>query len=57
VHAFVDSAEQRLPELRAFLEDRRLPYSAIEQITPSIEDLFVSEVERQSALSSTGLPS
>jgi drug efflux transport system ATP-binding protein len=49
VHVFVDNAEQRLPSIRAFLDNRRLPYTSIEQITPSIEDLFVWEVERQSA--------
>ena len=57
VHVFVDSAVQRLPGIRAFLDDRRLPYTAIEQITPSIEDLFVSEIERQSASRPTGRPS
>jgi ABC-2 type transport system ATP-binding protein len=49
VHVFVDSAERRLREIRAFLDNRRLPYTSVEQIAPSIEDLFVSEVERQSA--------
>ncbi len=57
VHVFVDSAERRLPEIRSFLDDRQLPYTAIEQITPSVEDLFVSEVERQSASRSAGQPS
>ena len=54
VHVFVDKPEQRLPGLRAFLDERRLPYTSIEQITPSIEDLFVSEVERQSAPHAAG---
>jgi ABC-2 type transport system ATP-binding protein len=57
VHVFVDNSERRLPEIRTFLDNRRLPYTAIEQITPSIEDLFVSEVERQSASRATGQPS
>jgi ABC-2 type transport system ATP-binding protein len=57
VHVFVDSAERRLPEIRAFLDNRHLPYTSIEQITPSIEDLFVSEVEKQSASGAAVQPS
>lgn len=45
VHVFVDDAHRRLPEIRAFLDAARVPYGSIEQIMPSIEDIFVSAVE------------
>jgi len=45
VHLFVDSADRRLPELRARLEAAGVSYDSIESVTPSIEDLFVSAVE------------
>lgn len=47
VHAFVDDAARRLPELRAFLETKGVPYDSIEPGSPSIEDVFVSAVEEQ----------
>jgi ABC-2 type transport system ATP-binding protein len=49
VHVFVDDASRRLAELRAFLDARQVPYQSVEQVAPSIEDLFVSAVERESA--------
>ncbi len=49
VHAFVDSAARRLPELRRFLEANKVPYDSIEPGSPSIEDLFVSAVEEKPA--------
>jgi ABC-2 type transport system ATP-binding protein len=45
VHLFVDDAARRLPELRALLEAQDVGFDSIEQIAPSIEDLFVSAVE------------
>jgi ABC-2 type transport system ATP-binding protein len=53
VHVFVDDADRRLPELRAFLEGKDVPYTSIEKVAPNIEDLFVSAVETKSA---AGLP-
>jgi len=48
VHLFVDSAERRLPELRARLESAGVAYDSIQSVAPSIEDLFVSALEGQS---------
>ncbi|MGZ4844549.1 MAG: ABC transporter ATP-binding protein [Candidatus Angelobacter sp.] len=45
VHLFVDDASRRLPELRELLETKGVAFDSIEQIAPSIEDLFVSAVE------------
>jgi len=45
VHLFVDHAAPRLPELRSRLDRGRVAYDSIEQVAPSIEDLFVSAVE------------
>jgi ABC-2 type transport system ATP-binding protein len=47
VHLFVDSADRRLPELRARLEAAGVSYDTIHAVAPSIEDLFVSAVEGQ----------
>jgi len=47
VHLFVDDAARRLPDLRAQLESAGVSYDAIERVTPSIEDLFISAVEGQ----------
>jgi ABC-2 type transport system ATP-binding protein len=48
VHLVVDDAQRRLPELEARLRAADLPFDDIVQVTPSIEDLFVSAVQRQS---------
>jgi ABC-2 type transport system ATP-binding protein len=48
VHLFVDSAERRLPELRARLEAAGAAYDSIQPVAPSIEDLFVSALETES---------
>jgi ABC-2 type transport system ATP-binding protein len=53
VHVFVDDAIRRLPELRAHLDAKGVSYESVEQGAPSIEDLFVSAVEREAA---TGTP-
>jgi ABC-2 type transport system ATP-binding protein len=49
VHVFVDDANRRLPELRALLDAKGVRYESIVQGVPSIEDLFVSAVEGESA--------
>lgn len=53
VHVFVDDATRRLPEIRAYLDAKGVSYESVEQVAPSIEDLFVSAVEREAA---AGLP-
>jgi drug efflux transport system ATP-binding protein len=45
VHVFVDDAGRRLGELRSCLDAAKISYDSIEQVTPSIEDLFVSAVQ------------
>ncbi len=45
IHAFVDDADRRLPELWALLEAKHLPYASIKKVAPNIEDLFVSATE------------
>ncbi|MGH9787958.1 MAG: ATP-binding cassette domain-containing protein, partial [Candidatus Acidiferrales bacterium] len=45
VHLVVDDAARRIPELRARLQAAGAPFDEIAQVTPSIEDLFVSTVE------------
>jgi ABC-2 type transport system ATP-binding protein len=57
VHVFVDDASRQLPELRAHLDAEGTSYDTIEQVAPSIEDLFVSAVEEKSELSPSELAS
>jgi ABC-2 type transport system ATP-binding protein len=45
VHLFVDDARRRLPELQKLLQESHAVYDSIEEIAPSIEDLFVSAVQ------------
>jgi ABC-2 type transport system ATP-binding protein len=45
VHAFADGAPQRAAELRQTLEAAGVAVDAVEPVTPSIEDLFVSALE------------
>jgi len=45
VHLVVDDAARRIPELRARLEGSGASFEVIEQITPTIEDLFVAAVQ------------
>jgi ABC-2 type transport system ATP-binding protein len=49
VHAFIDDAERRIPELRATLENRQLSFDDIARVTPTIEDLFVEAVRERPA--------
>jgi ABC-2 type transport system ATP-binding protein len=44
VHLVVDNAARRIPEFTARLANAHLPFDAIQQITPMIEDLFVEAV-------------
>lgn len=47
VHAFVDDAAMRIPQLEARLRERNIAFESVQQVTPSIEDLFVAAVERE----------
>jgi ABC-2 type transport system ATP-binding protein len=48
VHVIVDSAEVRIPELRARITDAHVPFESVEQAVPTIEDLFVAAVQENS---------
>jgi ABC-2 type transport system ATP-binding protein len=53
VHVFVDNASRRVPELHTYLDAKEISYQSIEQVAPSIEDLFVSAVEGEAAEAAT----
>jgi ABC-2 type transport system ATP-binding protein len=42
VHLVVDHAARRIPELRARMQAANLPFDRLEEVTPTIEDLFVA---------------
>jgi len=44
VHVVVDDAGRRIPEFETRLKNARVPFEAIRQISPTIEDLFVDAV-------------
>jgi ABC-2 type transport system ATP-binding protein len=44
VHVVVDDATHRIPEFEAMLKSANVPYDAIQQVAPTIEDLFVDAV-------------
>jgi ABC-2 type transport system ATP-binding protein len=44
LHVVVDDAARRIPEFEAHLKHANLPFDAILQVEPSIEDLFVDAV-------------
>jgi ABC-2 type transport system ATP-binding protein len=44
LHVVVDDAGLRIPEFEALLKSANTPYDAIQQVAPSIEDLFVDAV-------------
>jgi ABC-2 type transport system ATP-binding protein len=48
VHLVVDDAERRIPELRQQLAAAGVDFEDIVEVTPSMEDLFVSAVEKRS---------
>jgi len=44
LHVVVDDAGRRIPEFEARLKEAGIPFEAIHQVTPTIEDLFVDAV-------------
>lgn len=46
LHLVVDDANRRIPEFEARLKSAGMPFDAIRQVTPTIEDLFVDAVSR-----------
>jgi ABC-2 type transport system ATP-binding protein len=48
VHLFVDDADRRIPDLSARLKARDIPFDEIVRTTPTIEDLFVEAVRKDS---------
>jgi len=44
LHVVVDDAAWRIPEFEALLTRANVPFDAIQQVSPSIEDLFVDAV-------------
>jgi ABC-2 type transport system ATP-binding protein len=44
IHVVVDDAARRTPEYEARLKRANIPFDAIQQVVPSIEDLFVDAV-------------
>ena len=44
VHVAVDNAASRIPEFEARLNRAGVPFTAVQQVTPTIEDLFVDAV-------------
>jgi ABC-2 type transport system ATP-binding protein len=44
LHFVVDDAARRIPEFEARLKNAHVPFNAIQQVTPTIEDLFVDAV-------------
>ena len=45
LHVVVDDAARRIPEFEIRLKNANVPFDAIQQVTPSIEDLFVDAVQ------------
>jgi len=44
LHVVVDDGARRIPEFEARLKNASVPFHAIQQVTPTIEDLFVDAV-------------
>jgi len=44
LHVVVDDAVRRIPEFEARLRKAGVPFDAVRQVAPSIEDLFVDAV-------------
>jgi ABC-2 type transport system ATP-binding protein len=44
VHVVVDDAARRIPEFEARLKHAQIPFETIQQVTPTIEDLFIDAV-------------
>ena len=49
LHVVVDDAARRIPEFEARLKSAGIPFDAIQQVAPSIEDLFVDAVQSGAA--------
>jgi ABC-2 type transport system ATP-binding protein len=47
VHLVVDDAPRRIPELRARLQSAGLSFDQLEEVAPTIEDLFVAATSRE----------
>ena len=54
LHLMVDDAARRVPELRARIGSANLPVDRIEEVAPTVEDLFVQAVEQASARTGSG---
>jgi ABC-2 type transport system ATP-binding protein len=50
LHVVVDDAARRIPEFEALLKHAQVPFDAIQQVAPSIEDLFVDAVGNGGAI-------
>jgi len=49
LHVVVDDASRRIPEFESLLKNAGVPFDAIQQVAPSIEDLFVDAVSSGAA--------
>jgi ABC-2 type transport system ATP-binding protein len=49
VHVVVDNAARRIPEFKAQLSRAHVSFDAMQQVVPTIEDLFVDAVTRGAA--------
>jgi ABC-2 type transport system ATP-binding protein len=47
LHVVVDEASKRIPEFEARLKNAHVPFDSIQQVAPSIEDLFVDAVSAE----------
>jgi ABC-2 type transport system ATP-binding protein len=54
LHLMVDDAARRVPELRARIGSANLPVDRVEEVAPTIEDLFVQAVEKARARAGSG---
>jgi ABC-2 type transport system ATP-binding protein len=46
LHLLVDSAEERLPEIKQALRERDIGYRTIRRATPRMEEAFISLIKR-----------
>ena len=49
LHVVVDEAHHRIPEFQAILTNAHAPFDSLQQVAPSIEDLFVDAVSSEGA--------
>jgi ABC-2 type transport system ATP-binding protein len=49
VHVVVDDAARRIPEFETRLKEACVPFDAIQQVTPTMEDLFVATVSQEAS--------